>query len=383
MQILLIMRCQIICVCFLLLLLIYTTLSKKINTRKEFQKICITALLQVTFDTITIYLVNVVPNRPELKLINRIAHIFVVGFAVLFCYYFMSYVVKLIYTSAIAKKIINAGSIFIIGYIFASPFKDFDYIKGRGTYYVGGPYVQFWFGIGVVYVIASMIMIFINRKRLDRTTVVTLETITSLMLVDIVLQVNIPELLLTGGSIALITIAVYLTLEDNSEESKNRVSIDIETGVKNRQAFREDLKVYNDKYFATKSSYEKIGVVLCDVSNLSSINDEQGLLVGDELIVRTANIISQNLKAVNNIYRIRGDVFAAIYIGVEKKDIVKETMLVKKDVNIANKKYKFRDDVVIEEECFDNTEEESMENILKKTEKELIRQKEILYRRTK
>ena len=82
------------------------------------------------------------------------------------------------------------------------------------------------------------------------------------------------ELLLTGGSIALVTVAVYLTLENTTENTRNRVMIDIETGVKNKQAFKVDMKGYNDKYFQSNSQYERIGLVMCDISNLSVINDE-------------------------------------------------------------------------------------------------------------
>lgn len=378
MQILLIMRCQIICICFLLVFLIYTTLSSRINTRKEFQKICITALLQVTFDAITIYLVNVVYDRPELRLFNRIAHVFVVGFAVLFCFYFFGYVVKLIYPANSVKKIMFFAKIPFYLYIFASPFKDFDYVKGRGTNYVGGPYVEFWFFIGMLYVIASMILIYINRKKIERSTVITLETITSLMIVDIIFQIKIPELLLTGGSIALITVAVYLTLENTTENTKNRVMIDIETGVKNKQAFKVDMEKYNDKYFKTNSQYERIGLVMCDISNLSVINDTYGLIEGDELIAKTADILSKSLLSANGIYRIRGDVFLAIYTGVDKKDIVNETLSVKKEVKKYGKELEYNYVIGIAEGCYDNTDEDSMEDILNKTEKEMLHQKEIL-----
>ena len=383
MQILLIMRCQIICICFLLVFLVYTTLSSRINTRKEFQKICVTALLQVIFDAITIYLVNVVNDKPELKVINRVAHIFVVGLAIMFCYYFFSYVVKLIYATNSVKKIMFFARIPFHLYIFASPFKDFDYIKGRGTYYVGGPYVEFWFFIGLMYVITSMFLIYINRNKIERSTVITLETITSLMIVDIIFQVKIPELLLTGGSIALITVAVYLTLENTTENTKNRVLIDIETGVKNKQAFKVDMKNYNDKYFQSNSQYERIGLVMCDISNLSYINDEYGLIEGDDLIAGTASILSKCLCSANGIYRIRGDVFLAIYTGIDKKDIVNETLAVKKEVRKVGKGLKYDYILGIAEECYDNTEEESMESILNKTEKEMLRQKDILKKKLK
>ena len=335
-------------------------------------------MLQVTFDAITIYLVNVVYENPSLRLINRVAHVFVVGFAVLFCYFFFGYVVKLIYPQHIVRKIMNYAMIPIILYVFASPFKDFEYIKGRGTNYVGGPYVEFWFFIGMLYVIVSMILIYVNRKKIERSTVVTLETMTSLMIIDIIFQIKIPELLLTGGSIALITIAVYLTLENTTENTKNRVMIDIETGVKNKQAFKVDMQGYNDKYFASNSKYEKIGLVLYDISNLSLINEEHGLIEGDELITKTAKILSSCVKLSNGIYRIRGDVFVAIYTGIDKKDIVNETLQVKKEVKSVSKELKYDYILSIAEECYDNTEEENMDEILKKIEKEMLRQKEIL-----
>ena len=145
MQILLIARCQFICICFLFMLLIYTLFNKRINTRSDFTKICVTALLQVTLDFITIILVNIPRNNTTMKLINRIAHILVVYFAVLFCYYFMCYIARMIFSPQITKKVSAIGSIPIMAYLFLSPFIDFDYIEGRGTNYVGGMYVDLWF----------------------------------------------------------------------------------------------------------------------------------------------------------------------------------------------------------------------------------------------
>lgn len=76
------------------------------------------------------------------------------------------------------------------------------------------------------------------------------------------------------------------------------------TGVKNRTAYLEQLDKYN--------SNDTIGIVFLDINNLKTVNDNLGHEFGDELIVISANIITNSFGQFGNVYRIGGDEFCVL-----------------------------------------------------------------------
>ena len=76
------------------------------------------------------------------------------------------------------------------------------------------------------------------------------------------------------------------------------------TGVKNRTAYLEQLDEY--------SNHDSVGIVFLDINNLKTVNDNLGHEFGDELIVISANIITNSFGQFGNVYRIGGDEFCVL-----------------------------------------------------------------------
>ena len=98
-------------------------------------------------------------------------------------------------------------------------------------------------------------------------------------------------------AIALINIRNYKKIIDMSMH-------DSLTGLYNRD--------YYEKYLAqlSKSPKRGIGIVVCDVDNLKLTNDTVGHKAGDQLLLRTAEILRKSFRATDVICRIGGDEFA-------------------------------------------------------------------------
>lgn len=98
------------------------------------------------------------------------------------------------------------------------------------------------------------------------------------------------------------------------------------TGLYNRMYFEEELKKFDGK------SVEKIGIVICDVDGLKLINDTLGHLAGDEILKKTADILSKNFLGESVIARIGGDEFAVFLKNTDDKYIEKACSNVSKEI---------------------------------------------------
>lgn len=77
------------------------------------------------------------------------------------------------------------------------------------------------------------------------------------------------------------------------------------TGCLNRRAFEQEL----ERCFADDGP---LGLLLFDVDDFKRVNDTQGHLAGDALLVRLAELLRANVRADDAVARIGGDEFAVI-----------------------------------------------------------------------
>jgi GGDEF domain-containing protein len=78
------------------------------------------------------------------------------------------------------------------------------------------------------------------------------------------------------------------------------------TGVSNRNAFILRLHEWD------KESTLPLAIIVCDVNLLKSVNDKYGHMVGDELLVSAAEIISVSIREKADVFRIGGDEFVVL-----------------------------------------------------------------------
>lgn len=115
--------------------------------------------------------------------------------------------------------------------------------------------------------------------------------------------------------------------------------IDRLTGSKNRHAFEEDL----DLIFSHPQSKRQLKMVYFDFNDLKTINDNFGHDVGDQMILDGYLMIEKTFGELGKCYRIGGDEFSCIFIGVTNKLYLQQSALFNDlvDQYNSNKPYKF------------------------------------------
>lgn len=94
---------------------------------------------------------------------------------------------------------------------------------------------------------------------------------------------------------------------------RQKAEHDALTGLLNRQAFeqiREDLRTLS----------EPIALLLIDVDVFKSINDTYGHEVGDQALIKVANLLEESFRSADYVFRIGGDEFAVILQDVTPKN---------------------------------------------------------------
>ena len=96
------------------------------------------------------------------------------------------------------------------------------------------------------------------------------------------------------------------------------------TGIGNRTAFQERLAELEKE----KQQLPGIAIIMFDVNDLKLVNDNQGHQMGDELLVRSAEIIKTAVESVDGTcYRIGGDEFVGILYGEDVSGRCEKTIV--------------------------------------------------------
>jgi diguanylate cyclase (GGDEF)-like protein/PAS domain S-box-containing protein len=111
----------------------------------------------------------------------------------------------------------------------------------------------------------------------------------------------------SSGKRTFQVIARDITEQKQAEDKLNYLSFrDVLTGLYNRNFFEEEMK-------RLKSGHSgAVAIAICDLDGLKFINDTLGHESGDELLMRTADILRQTFRPDDVIARIGGDEFAVL-----------------------------------------------------------------------
>lgn len=137
---------------------------------------------------------------------------------------------------------------------------------------------------------------------------------------------NIKEILPTKESIIKNNNVVKEVKEDEKIDWKEKATHDELTKLKNKTAFDEDIKDFDNK-----------GCILfADVNNLKYANDKIGHFAGDTLLIEISKVLSKNF---NDVYRMGGDEF--IILTKEKESsIIKKIDSINRNLEQITKKDK-------------------------------------------
>ena len=111
--------------------------------------------------------------------------------------------------------------------------------------------------------------------------------------------------------------------------SSNKDSL---TGVGNSAAFENAIQKLEAEIEVAKN--QEIGIFLCDINNLSRINDKKGWEAGNEAIISLGKLVCETFKH-SPVFRTGDDEFTAILQGQDLKNVAASTRKIKKSLKIA------------------------------------------------
>lgn len=333
----LIVREEIICLIFLVFLIMNAKFYKMGKDNGNFYRLSLFALGHVVFDIVTILTVNRLDSvAPWL---NAVFHVIFYLMAVMFSYEFFGYVIYIGYSKNVTKRIRWLALIPIIVYVAILPFLDIGYTHGNGTNYSSGPAVILGYGISFIYFLCSFLVLIIKNGKIQKHVRVSLYPMLGILIAAEIMQIILPELLFTGGAVTIVTVGFFFSLENPAEVFKRKLQIDALTGVKSRHCYEEDIKAIEaGSAFSDRNEY---CLVFCDINGLKSVNDIHGHALGDTYISVVAQILLCEMKNAENIYRMGGDEFLAIYHNKSESLVLREIDEVQRACRERSEEYPF------------------------------------------
>jgi diguanylate cyclase (GGDEF)-like protein/PAS domain S-box-containing protein len=134
--------------------------------------------------------------------------------------------------------------------------------------------------------------------------------------------------------------AIFSDITKEKEESelvKHLAYHDGLTGINNRMSF---IKIASESINIHSNSKKKMALVYADLNNFKNINDIYGHLMGDQVLIKFAEILRKCVRKDDFIARMGGDEFTAILTDIEDKsntveiiqrirDSLKDNLLIK------------------------------------------------------
>jgi diguanylate cyclase (GGDEF)-like protein len=127
---------------------------------------------------------------------------------------------------------------------------------------------------------------------------------------------------------------VNTTLDQKNQELDDLAQHDPLTGVMNRRAFDAYWREVSDVF---KHSTSEICLLLFDINHFKALNDTYGHHTGDEVLIAIAQTIKTILHNRDKLFRLSGDEFATILIGVPPR----KAMQIAKQCHLAITNYPF------------------------------------------
>ncbi|MGN1349532.1 MAG: diguanylate cyclase domain-containing protein [Anaerovoracaceae bacterium] len=319
---LIILRAEIISLIMLLFLLVSSVYYRVWNIRDSFGRMWLFAFIHEVFDIITVYTVNHTDTVPEP--VNYICHMVFFGAAILFAGEYLLYIIRHCEPSEPSLKTRRVIMGLACASVLAVLLLPIEYLEGRGTNYSLGPSAIFGFGCAFLFLVASVVILLVRRKHVQRHVFYTLGPLTLLLIFMEGVQVMIPEYLFTGAVISLVMLGVFFSMENPSAVFRQQAVMDLFTGLQSRNSFEVRFQRMEEHYRTRELPEGHYGFVYCDVNDLKYVNDNLGHQTGDEYLTMIAGTLMKNLRSAQAHYRIGGDEFLSVYKDTAEEKICAE-----------------------------------------------------------
>lgn len=123
-----------------------------------------------------------------------------------------------------------------------------------------------------------------------------------------------PPLLIAPVTVAIAVAILSTALMWSDVEHRGKAGIDPLTGLLNRASLESRVAELEQQSQLTK---EPVGVVALDVNEFKKVNDREGHLAGDCVLVEVAEVLRRELRAFDAAYRPGGDEFVVLIPGAD------------------------------------------------------------------
>ncbi|WP_050636817.1 putative bifunctional diguanylate cyclase/phosphodiesterase [Candidatus Stoquefichus sp. SB1] len=225
--------------------------------------------------------------------------------------YFL-YSASIIYDNDYLFKVMLMGSIPGIGYVILVCLNpvlhllfQLDSING----YTRGSLIAVTYIIFYIYCIASVIIVMINKKKVDYQIYKILTTFPIIAVIVIIIQQIYPTIILSGTAATMALLIIYLHLQNK------QLTIDSITNLPNRSELFSMMEI-----LIHKNNQAPFILMVISLRDFKRINEIYGQLKGNEFL----KIISQFLCTItsrNHVYRFNGDEFAILIPGDSQEEV--------------------------------------------------------------
>ena len=318
----LVLRAELVC----LIILIYLTfVSKTYRMGKDvriFNAILFFSVLHVVMDIITVYTVNNTQIVPVW--LNNLAHVIFYLSAILYSYEMCLYTLNLSRPQPMnrTERLLALSPVFIYLVVLCTGALNIEYRELNGTWASVGSAAVVGYVIAFVYFAVAIGSIFVRWNKVGKHFKRIMLPMLFLLILSELIQTQIKEFLFTGCAITAITVAFFFTLENPAAVLERKVMMDALSGLKTRSSYEHDMAEYDKEFEENKDT--RFTFLFVDINNLRSVNGLYGHQEGDSYISNIAVLLMTNLRGAENIYRMGGDEFLAIYRKTDEKTVIRD-----------------------------------------------------------
>ena len=339
-------------ICFVLLAILWYSPSKLqiIKNSKTFSRLTVFALIHVLLAAISVF----AANSASFPYVPKIAfHLFFYLTAILYEKELFLYVFKKCYPKKADLAYIFSFVSVLLYLVFSVVLCLFPGITEpivfkqleNAFFYGSGLITSVGHIIALIFYVITICLLFSHRKELGKNYSVSILPFLFILAVFGTIQAVYRPFLFTGGVITAETVVFFLFFENPIYSFEKELLTDAMTGMGSRHSYEKEIEKFEKIY--RKNPSETYLFAFCDINRLRNVNNLYGHRKGDDYISLVASELSDCLKNAHGIYRVGGDEFIAIYIGVSEETAVAELNAVSENLKAKSEKYEYEPSVSI------------------------------------
>ena len=152
----------------------------------------------------------------------------------------------------------------------------------------------------------------------------------AIILYQQVLSIEFWIMIITCALLIAFSYIIFRSHHKIQEKLKHLSSIDTLTLAGNRRALNTELALLAKK---VKRTPYPLSLVILDLDNFKSINDQYGHIVGDDILKKVSELIDTNVRSDEKVYRYGGEEFVILPLNTDIDNAIITAEKVRKAVN--------------------------------------------------